>query len=207
MPIYMFEAMDRRGSEQAGQIEAGSEAQALAMIREKGLFPTRVHALGTARKIRSTKKPRASMKQDIQLPSFLVFGKKKALTQYTRQLSTLISAGLPLVSALKVLSRQERNPVLKTATNQMSEALEGGSTFAEALAQQPKVFTKLYVNMIRAGEVGGVLDRVLTSLADFMEKAQKIRSKVIGAMVYPMVVLVMAATHLNSPDDAHYSKV
>jgi type IV pilus assembly protein PilC len=118
------------------------------------------------------------------------------LTAFTRQLATLIDAGLPLLRGLDVLRKQEKNAVLKQTLVQLSEAVEGGSTFSEALAQHPKIFTRLYVNMVRAGEAGGVLDVTLMRLADFQEKAQKIKNKVVSAMVYPSVVILVATTIL-----------
>ena len=120
--------------------------------------------------------------------------KSKVLTAFTRQLATLIDAGLPLLRGLDVLRKGEKNPVLKRTLGQLAEAVEGGSTFSEALAQHPKIYNKLYVNMVRAGEAGGVLDVTLTRLADFQEKAQKIKNKVISAMVYPTVVIFVAVS-------------
>ena len=125
-------------------------------------------------------------------PGFMARVKPKELMTVTRQLATLVDAGLPLVRRLSVLQRQEKNPLMKFALADMSESINAGSTFAEAMNQHPRIFDKLYVNMVRAGELGGVLDKVLISLAEFMEKLQKIKNKVVSAMVYPVVVLVMA---------------
>ena len=116
----------------------------------------------------------------------------KVLTAFTRQLATLIDAGLPLLRGLDVLRKQEKHPVLRRTLTQLAEAVEGGSTFSEALAQHPKVFNKLYVNMVRAGEAGGVLDVTLNRLAEFQEKAQRIKGKIIAAMVYPTVIISVA---------------
>ena len=116
----------------------------------------------------------------------------KVLTVFTRQLSTLISAGLPLLRSLRTLGKQEKNPNLKKIMLSLAESVEGGTTFSEALAQHPKAFNKLYVNMVKAGELGGVLEVVLTRLAEFAEKSQRIRGKVTSAMVYPIVVLTIA---------------
>lgn len=130
---------------------------------------------------------------EIKMPKFLQGGvKAKQLTTFTRQLSTLINAGLPLMRALRVLQRQEKNLALRDAVTQMAESIESGSTFAEALAAHPKIFDRLFVNMVKAGELGGVLDVVLARLAEFQEKAEKIKGKVKSAMTYPMVVLFMA---------------
>jgi type IV pilus assembly protein PilC len=118
--------------------------------------------------------------------------KPKVLMIFTRQLATLIDAGLPLLRGLNVLAKQERDSVLKKTINQLAESVQGGSTFSEGLAQHPRLFNDLYVNMVRAGELGGVLEVVLTRLAEFQEKAQKIKNKVVAAMVYPVIVLVLA---------------
>jgi type IV pilus assembly protein PilC len=111
---------------------------------------------------------------------------------FTRQLATLIDAGLPLLRSLNVLAKQERDGVLKNTINTLADSVQGGSTFSEGLEQHPVIFNKLYVNMVKAGELGGVLELVLARLAEFQEKAQKIKNKVIGAMVYPVIVLVLA---------------
>ncbi len=122
--------------------------------------------------------------------------KSKVLTTFTRQLATLVDAGLPLLRGLRVLEKQEKNPTLKSIIGELALAIEGGSTFSEALAQHPKVFNRLYVNMVKAGELGGVLEVVLTRLSEFMEKAQKIKGKVISAMFYPVAVLIVATAIL-----------
>src|SRR5437868_9652740 len=118
--------------------------------------------------------------------------KPKVLMIFTRQLATLIDAGLPLLRGLNVLAKQERDSVLKNTINRLADSVQGGSTFSEGLAQHPRIFNDLYVNMVRAGELGGVLEVVLTRLAEFQEKAQKIKNKVVAAMVYPLIVLVLA---------------
>jgi type IV pilus assembly protein PilC len=137
------------------------------------------------------------MRKEIKMPVLFQRVKPKELMGFTRQLATLVNAGLPLVRGLKVLGRQEKNPMMQKAVGEMSDAIESGSNFAEALVQHPKIFDKLYVNMVKAGEVGGVLDKVLLSLAEFMEKVQKIKNKVKGAMIYPLVVLGMAVLILS----------
>ncbi len=114
------------------------------------------------------------------------------LTTFTRQLATLVDAGLPLLRGLRVLEKQERNATLKTILGELALAIEGGSTFSEALAQHPKVFNRLFVNMVKAGELGGVLEVVLKRLAEFSEKAQKIKGKVKAALFYPVAVLIVA---------------
>ncbi len=111
---------------------------------------------------------------------------------FPRQLATLIDAGLPLLRGLTVLGKQEKDLVLKSTIAQLADAVQGGSTFSESMAQHPKIFNKLYVNMVKAGELGGVLELVLNRLAEFQEKAQKIKNKVVAAMAYPVIVLVIA---------------
>ncbi len=207
MPTFHFTAMDAKGSEQEGTVEASNQNAAIASIREQGLFPTEVYEAGSAAEKKKGKKPAPRkakkksssdmMKMQIRLPSFMIRVKTKVLMSYTRQLATLINAGLPLLRGLQVIYRQEKNPALNQATAGLIESIQTGSTFAEALGQHPRIFSRLYVNMVRAGELGGVLDVVLIRLAEFMEKAQRIRSKVVSAMVYPVVVLCMAVAILT----------
>lgn len=202
MAKFKYTALDAKGQEFAGEMDADSEAAVLAKIREKGLFPTNISAAGDkpAKKAKRAAVPAASSKglqMELKIPTFLVRVKTKQLMVLTRQLATLINAGLPLLRGLRVLYKQEKNQRLKQTVGEMAESIESGSTFAEALAQHPRIFNKLFVNMVKAGEIGGVLDVVLTRLAEFMEKAQKIKSKIISAMVYPVVVLIMAGAILT----------
>src|SRR6185369_13926417 len=131
---------------------------------------------------------------NIKIPGLSGKVKSKVLTTFTRQLATLVDAGLPLLRGMRVLEKQERNATLKGIIGELTLSVEGGSTFSEALAQHPKVFNRLYVNMVKAGELGGVLEVVLNRLAEFQEKAQKIKGKVVAAMFYPVAVLVVAVT-------------
>jgi type IV pilus assembly protein PilC len=133
---------------------------------------------------------------NIKIPGLSGKVKSKVLTTFTRQLATLVDAGLPLLRGLRVLEKQERNATLKGIIAELALSIEGGSTFSEGLAQHPKVFDRLFVNMVKAGELGGVLEVVLTRLSEFMEKAQKIKGKVVAAMFYPMAVLVVAVAIL-----------
>jgi type IV pilus assembly protein PilC len=206
MARFKYVAVDAKGKETQGEVEADSQSLAIAKVREKQLYPTKLIPLGEKKAEKKDEKssPRlvpgtarggkakSKMNMEIKLPAFLSKVKSKQLMTFTRQLATLIDAGLPLLRGLQIIIRQEKNPLLKKTTQSLAESIESGSTFAEALASHPKIFNKLYVNMVRAGEIGGVLDTVLMRLAEFMEKAQKIKSKVTGAMVYPVVVLVMA---------------
>ena len=199
MPKYAYIALDAQGKETRGEIEADNQNAAISRVREKGMFPTSVSEAGSAAAKRAARaKPAGGMmKMELKMPVIFSRVKPKLLCAWTRQLATLVNAGLPLMRGLRVLVRQERNPALKRAVGNMAESIESGSTFAEALAQHPRIFNKLFVNMVRAGEVGGVLDTVLLRLAEFMEKAQKIKNKVVSAMVYPIVVMVMAIAILT----------
>jgi len=199
MPKYSYVALDARGSETKGEIDADNQNAALSKIREKGLFPTSVSESSassrpgkTGKSSRGKTSSGSGLKKEIKMPVLFSRVKTKELMVFTRQLATLVDAGLPLVRSMQVLEKQEKNPAMKKALTEMADSIQSGSTFAEALAQHPKIFNKLYVNMAKAGEVGGVLDTVLIRLAEFMEKAQKIKNKVVSAMVYPMVVMCMA---------------
>ena len=202
MPKFKYVALDSKGKETQGEVDADTQTAALGKIREKGLFPTsvvEVDARAQKKKMGLVAPAARSglMKMELRLPSFLSRVKSKQMTAFTRQLATLVNAGLPLLRGLQVLSKQEKNRALKRAIGEMAESIEAGSTFAEALSQHPRIFNKLFVNMVKAGEIGGVLDVVLLRLSEFMEKAQKIKSKIISAMVYPVVVLIMASAILT----------
>ncbi len=198
MAKFKYVAMDSKGAETEGVIESENKAQAIAAVRASGFFPTRVAQIGGSRaKAAGGEATAKGLSKEIKLPGFLATlmepgVKAKNLMVFTRQLATLIEAGLPLLRGLNILVKQENHPTLKKTISALGESVESGSTFSEGLAQHPKVFDKLFVNMIRAGEAGGVLDVVLVRLAQFMEKAQRIKNKVKGAMVYPIVVLCLA---------------
>ena len=210
MPKFAYVAVDSAGKETRGTIEAPNQAQAVAKVRGQGLFPTAIGAAagaeaGAAAKAGApvaagAKKPAAGAKKsaaktniEIKMPKFLRGRvKPKDLTTLTRQLATLVDAGLPLLRGLHVLQRQTPNATLKDALAGMCDAVESGSTFSESLQNYPKIFNNLYVNMVRAGEAGGVLEVVLNRLAEFAEKAERIKNKVKGAMVYPIVVFFAA---------------
>jgi type IV pilus assembly protein PilC len=201
MPRYTYVALDSRGQESTGLVEASSTNEAIGQLRQAGYFPTNVYeerrsaALATKAARGQTKAPPAERKS-LGSKNIVLFQRKsvkpKVLMIFTRQLATLIDAGLPLLRGLNVLAKQERDSVLKSTINKLADSVQGGSTFSEGLAQHPRLFNDLYVNMVRAGEVGGVLEVVLRRLAEFQEKAQKIKNKVLAAMVYPIIVLVLA---------------
>ena len=194
MAKYQYSALDAKGKEVKGAVDADSEQNALVAIRKKGLFPTQVERLkGKERKQgRASGEKKGALKMEIKLPSFFSRIKPKQLMNFTRQLSILVNAGLPLIRGLQVVARQEKNPLLKKTIASMEESIKAGTMLADAMSQHPKIFDRLYVNMVKAGEVGGILDQILERLAEFMEKAQAIKGKVISAMVYPVVVLCMA---------------
>jgi len=197
MPRFTYVALDARGQEANGVIEAASQNEAVGQLRQAGYFPKSIAEEGKGGKVAKAPKAPAAQKaagsKNISIP-FLERKtiKGKTLMIFTRQLATLIDAGLPLLRGLTVLSKQEPDPVLRKVTIQLAESVQGGGTFSESLAGHPLIFNKLYVNMVKAGELGGVLELVLLRLAEFQEKAQKIKNKVVSAMFYPIIVLIIA---------------
>ena len=199
MPRFEYIALDARGQESRGVIEATTSNDVVGQLRQAGYFPTSVVEEGkggvkvskqTQKAIKTASAPKAKK------GGIVLFQKKtissKTLMIFTRQLATLIDAGLPLLRGLNVLAKQEKDPVLKNTINSLADAVQGGSTFSESMAQHPRIFNKLYINMVKAGELGGVLELVLNRLAEFQEKAQKIKNKVVAAMAYPVIVLMIA---------------
>jgi type IV pilus assembly protein PilC len=183
MPVFQYEAMDGRGQEVRAELEAGTQEEAAAKIRQLGQFPTAIRVKG-----RKSAAPAAAAKKKGKA---LTFGRVsgKQLTQFTRQMSTLQDAGLPILRSLRILEGQTKPGVLKNALQDVIEDVEAGSTLSEAMEKHPKAFDSLYVHTVRAGEAGGVLDQILRKLAEFMEKAMALKRRIIGAMVYPCVVI------------------
>jgi type IV pilus assembly protein PilC len=197
MAKFKYTAHDIKGNEKSGIITATDQAAATSQLRSKGWFPTEV--VGTDLKVPPQpqhRRPRVGLDMEIRLPPHLTVVHPKQLMILTRQMATLIHAGLPLLRGLKVLERQEKNAALRKAVGEIADSIEGGSTFGDALAQHPRIFNKLYVNMVKAGEAGGILDIVLERLASYMEKAQKVKNKVKSAMTYPIVVLLVSSAIL-----------
>src|SRR5581483_2508374 len=203
MPKFSYVAMDSRGKETKGTLEVASQNEAITRVKEMGFFPTKIVEVDKAKEKAADKKGKAKSAKgakkkggggniQIKIPGLSGRVKSKTLTNFTRQLATLVDAGLPLLRGMRVLEKQEKNPTLKNIIGELALSIEGGSTFSEALAQHPKVFNRLYVNMVKAGELGGVLEVVLNRLSEFMEKAQKIKGKVIAAMFYPVAVMCVA---------------
>jgi type IV pilus assembly protein PilC len=204
MPKYDYIALDQKGNETKGSIEVASQNEAIGRVKEMGLFPTKIveadkvqDKKAAGKKVKGKAPARGgkkggAMNFNIRIPGLGGGVKPKVLTTFTRQLATLVDAGLPLLRGLRVLEKQERNANLKKILGELSLSIEGGSTFSEGLAQHPKVFNRLFVNMVKAGELGGVLEVVLKRLAEFSEKAQKIKGKVKAALFYPIAVLIVA---------------
>ncbi len=201
MPRFNYVALDSNGQETVGVVDASNSNDAISQLRQSGFFPTSVVEEGKgapAKKANKSYKTKESTPKAAKAKGkgIVLFEKKtikgKTLMIFTRQLATLIDSGLPLLRSLTVLAKQERDVVLKNTINTLADSVQGGSTFSESLAQHPKIFSKLYINMVKAGELGGVLELVLNRLAEFQEKAQKIANKIKGAMAYPVIVMVIA---------------
>lgn len=200
MPHFNYVALDARGQEATGVIEAATQNDAVSQLRQAGYFPKSIQEEGKGGRKASKSPAKAGgnlASKQINLNINIPFLQRKTikgktLMIFTRQLATLIDAGLPLLRGLTVLAKQEPDVVLRKVIVSLAESVQGGGTFSESLNGHPKIFNKLYVNMVKAGELGGVLELVLLRLAEFQEKAQKIKNKVVSAMFYPAIVLVIA---------------
>src|SRR5271169_316521 len=189
MPTYQYEAMDHTGREVKDSIDAATQEEAQQLIRQKGFFVTKIAEKAKKAKQAARKKGGGRRRKK----SFTI-GRisTKQLCTFTRQLSTLQDAGLPILRSLKILEGQCKPGVLKNALGDIVEDIESGSTLSEACAKHPKAFDRLYCNMIKAGEAGGALEAILQRLADFKEKAQSLKRRIKSAMVYPAVVILVA---------------
>ncbi|MEM1228638.1 MAG: type II secretion system F family protein [Planctomycetota bacterium] len=190
MPTYQFEAMDATGQEIRDEIEASNEDEAQTTIRQMGYFVTKIavkkQAAGAAAGTAGKKRP------------FAIGGAKtKHICAFTRQLSILQDAGLPILRSLKILENNQKPGKLKNALMDVCDEIESGSTLSEAMSKCPKVFSRLYVNMIKAGEAGGALETILNRLADFLESAESLKRKVKGALIYPVIVVLVATLILT----------
>ena len=203
MPTFTYEALNAAGKQQRGTIEASSSEEAIQRIRNQQLFPTTVKPAKASKKDRSagggdgqaTAKKRKKKKGG----GFSIGGvSKKHLTLFTRQLSTLQDAGLPLLRSLQILEGQQKPGLMKNVVGGVVEEVEGGSSLSDAMSKYPKAFDVLYTKMVHAGEIGGVLDLILQRLAEFMEKAQRLKRKINGAMVYPIAVIAIAMVILTA---------
>ena len=191
MAIYLFRASDQNGKEIQGKIKAGAEAVVLERLQSMGYFPTEI------KKVKSQSAGEVNL-EDLpglkQLLRWITGGRVRlgTLTSFTRELATLLDAGLPLLQSLELLQRNIESPNLKTALESISESVAGGSSLSEAMARHPRVFSPLFVNMVRAGEIGGVLEEVLDRLATYFEKTAALRGKILSALYYPVTVLVIS---------------
>lgn len=196
MPTFHYIALDANGQETAGAIDASSDTDAINQLRAQQLYPTQVVQEGkgdtSAIKSRAAKSVTKGKSKAAGKASENLTVKSKNLMVFTRQLATLIDSGLPLLRGLTVLGRQEPVPAMKRTITTIADSVQTGSTFSESLSQFPKIFNKLYINMVKAGELGGVLEIVLNRLAEYQEKAQKLKNKIVAAMVYPIIVMVIA---------------
>ncbi len=190
MAIFTYRALNSQGQEVRNEIEAASSDEALNKLRSMSLFPTSVKEKAGKRAPRKAGAPAAAggKKKTFSLGGV----KQKHLSTFTRQLSTLINAGLPIVRSLRILGDQLKPGMLKNDLMDVADDVEGGMTLSEALAKHPKAFNKLYVNMVKAGEAGGILDQILDRLSGFMEKAERLKKKVVSAMIYPAAVVTVA---------------
>src|SRR5690606_1677276 len=176
-PVFLWKAKAASGEERSGEMEAASRDDVEARLRQSGLVPVKIKKKPVEINLKLRGSPGAT---------------RKELVIFTRQFSTMIDAGLPLVQGLEILAAQAENPHFKEVLREVKEKVESGSTFADALRDHPKVFDDLYVQLVQAGEIGGILDTILQRLAVYIEKAEALKRKVKGAMIYPSIVLVVA---------------
>jgi len=191
MPIFKYEALDSQGVAIKDEIEALSEKEAVSKIRNMGYFPTKVRSHGVGKKpaVKAAVRPKTRRGAGGSV-------KVKLVTQFARQLSTLQDAGLPILRSLRILEEQQKSGTFKKVIGYVADDIEGGTTLSEAMGRFPRAFNRLFVNMVAAGETGGVLDLILSRVADFMEKAEKLKARVKSATIYPAVVLTAAFTIL-----------
>ncbi|WP_027714753.1 type II secretion system F family protein [Desulfuromonas sp. TF] len=180
MPKFSWEGKTRTGAIQKGDMEAASEAVVTAQLRRQGIMPSKIKARGKGLDV------------EIKIPGMQPKVTTKDLVVFTRQFATMIDAGLPLVQCLDILGKQQDNKTFKKILTTVKESVESGSTFADALKKHPKAFDELYVNLVAAGEVGGILDTILNRLAAYIEKALKLKKQVKSAMTYPATIVAIA---------------
>jgi type IV pilus assembly protein PilC len=195
MPLFKYEALDSQGVAIKNEVDALSQKEAVSKIRNMGYFPTKVIAVGGSKKadaaagLGAIAKPKKRRGAGGKV-------KIKVIAQFARQLSTLQDAGLPILRSLRILEEQQKAGTFKRIIGYVADDIEGGATLSEAMSRFPRCFDRLMVGMVAAGETGGVLDLILSRVADFMEKSQKLKARVKGAMIYPAVVLTAAFTML-----------
>jgi type IV pilus assembly protein PilC len=197
MPTFQYEAMDHTGKEVKDQIDASTQEEAQQLIRQKGFFVTKINERAAKEKGGKGKRGGKAAKKGTgarKRKKAVTIGKVSAknLTTFTRQLSTLQDAGLPILRSLRILEGQSKPGVLKNSLMDVIDDIESGASLSEAMAKHPKCFDRLYCNMVKAGEAGGALEAILQRLADFKEKSQTLKRRVKGAMIYPIVVILVA---------------
>ena len=200
MATYTYQALNASGKTQKGTVEASSSEEAIQRIKSQGYYPTSVQAQKDKKGAKEKgAKGETETKKKKKKGGGIAIGrvKPKHLTLFTRQLSTLQDAGLPLLRSLQILESQQKPGLMKNVLLGVCEEVEGGSSLSEAMGKFPKAFNHLYVKMVNAGEIGGVLDVILQRLSEFMEKSEKLKAKIKGAMVYPIVVVVVAIAILT----------
>ncbi|MBL8876485.1 MAG: type II secretion system F family protein [Phycisphaerae bacterium] len=198
MATFTYEAMNDAGKPTKGTVEAASKEEAIARIKSQRLFPTNVAEQKASKKDAKAAAGKGKAKPKKKGGGFSIGRvKQKQLTMFTRQLSTLQDAGLPLLRSLQILEQQQKPGAMKNVLVGVCEEVEGGASLSEAMSKFPKAFDKLYTKMVNAGEIGGVLDLILQRLAEFMEKAEKLKRKIKGAMVYPIAVIIIAVLILT----------
>ncbi len=191
MAVFKYEALNAQGQEIKDEVEAPNKEEAVARVRSMGYFPTKVVEKVDRKKALARRA--GGPKQRKAAGTGMGWVSTKQLCSFTRQLSTLQDAGLPILRSIRILEQLLKPWKLRSCLKQIGEDIEGGATLSEAMSRHPKAFDRLYCNMVAAGEAGGVLDVILQRLADFLEKAQKLKRKIVGAMIYPVVVISIAA--------------
>ena len=194
MATFVYEALNASGKPQKGTIDAGSTEEAIQRIKSQGFYPTSVREQQVKKSAAAGPEATKTKKKAVGRTGGV---SAKRLTTFTRQLSTLQDAGLPLLRSLQILESQQKPGKFKNVLLGVTEEVEGGSSLSEAMAKYPKAFNTLFVKMVNAGEIGGVLDIILQRLSEFMEKSEKLKRKIKGAMVYPIVVIVIAGLILT----------
>lgn len=195
MPTFQYEALNQAGQPQKGTVDAASSDDAIARIKSQGYFPTSVRERKVKKKAGdggAAGGRTATKKKGSELSISIGGVPQKLITQFSRQMSTLQDAGLPILRSLQILAEQQKPGQFKNILEEVATDVEGGSSLSEAMGKHPKAFDRLYTKMIAAGEVGGVLDIIMQRLADFMEKAQALRKRIISAMIYPAAVVTVA---------------
>src|SRR5512136_2881903 len=177
MPTFKWEGKTLKGLPKKGEMDAADEAAIRIHLRQQNIIPLKIIAKGKAIQIKLPFKKKVN---------------QRSIAIFTRQLATMIDAGLPLVQSLEILSSQQENKVFKEIIRQIREDVEGGSTFAGALRKHPATFNELYTNLVVAGEEGGILDTILTRLANYIEKAEALKKKIKSALIYPSTIVFVA---------------